>query len=222
MRGWQAVEQGLIATALARHLTLAGDRTAAIEILQAVSEKTKGSRYGMNTDVNLAAYLAEQGRHAEALARIDAAARRFVAEAGGEQVAGSQRHFDWIRGCALHGLGRTGEARALYDRLGRSATPVDRNFIVTSSDQIRVRAAKCIDDPAAYARSVADGAGDLVGPSGLLVVQPGWRPYFDPDWFRRVAAEPALKEALKGRVRVLPDALIPALNRWRPPAVAAR
>lgn len=206
----------------------AGDFDRALAVLRD-GEAAMGSEqfYSLNFRVNRAAYLAEMGRAADALATIDVAIRQFTDNNGngslGDRVPGSGREFSWIRACALRRLGRVSEADAEAMQMLADANPTDEVFVLKSTTEIAVRYARCIDDPKLAARVLAsEVANQPIGASAFALLQPAReRIPGDNAFFARVRAEPVMIAALGDRFRVLPDAFVPALNRWHPKTAPA-
>ena len=226
---WQQVEWTIVATRIASILANNDDYAAAIEQLRAAKETLGGDNvYALNFDTNRAAFLAMAGRYEEALTLIDAVIPKFTQTDGGrvghgrEKVPGSMLQFQWIRACALHGLGRTAEAKELIDGIAKADQPTDRYLLLPANDGLELRAQLCMRD--------ADGLADFVvrrlnGPAigtVQLVLQP------DMDWppelasvMAKVRADPRVLAAEAGKVRTLPTVYDDALNGWRPRRGAA-
>lgn len=198
------------------------DGPAAARAVLDASEAALGSghQYSINFQINRAADLAEDGRHADALTALDAAEARFDAGGGrGEKVPGSDRQFAWIRICALTGLGRGGEVASLVPTIYPPAEPSDAFFRVPASNRIRYRLFRCMNSTAGVAGEMADEMqGAALGGTAFVQLQPALRdPRKPAAFYRAVAADPKLAPLLAGRFRILPAALVPALNRWRDP-----
>jgi hypothetical protein len=219
----------MLSLRLASLRQLAGDGAGALAAMSRDEAALgKGSDYAVNFRVNRAAYLAEAGRHAEALALVEAVRAAYQAAedqpigAGGEKVPGSDRHFQWIRACALKGLGREAEGAAAAAAIFAAEQPTDEYLVVDSNALIRLRLARCTGDAAMAAREIAADARRLpIGGSPFLLLQPALRlGGFDPAFRRRILEHPELAAELRGRFRELPPELVPALNHWHPPETA--
>lgn len=197
----------------------------AIAVLDEALAAMGDERYfSVNLMINRAALLAESGRHAEALKAVDAALAAF--KAGAEQfgtldrVPGSGREFSWVRACALRGLGRVAEADAEAAAMLADTNPTDPQFVLKPTTDIAIRYAICVDDRQLAVRVLAeDLASRPFGSRAFTLLQPGRvRPAREAALLRAVRDDPAMAKVLGGRLRVLPDALLPALNRWRAPS----
>lgn len=221
---WQRIEYVTFTVRLSTMMHLSGRSSEAISLLE--SEARLGNEpYGINLDVNRAAFLAETGRFAESLALVDAISHQFDATQdgdygrGGEKLPGSARQFDWIRACALAGLGRSGEAAPLIAALRTAPDPTDNVFVPAPGAQLRMRAAICMRDRDAMVRELLD---DLTQSSfanaALIWLQPSLTPPFvEQRFLDEVRGDARLIAATEGRLRVLPADLTPALNAWRAP-----
>jgi hypothetical protein len=216
-RSTQQTNDWILAKArLATVLQVAGKVDESYRQYADIQAQAGRSDYALNGMVNHAAVLAENGRHAEALALIDAAWDKYRKEAGDEGLAGSERQFAWIRACALDGLGRPAEADAAYRVVRNSGQVADRDFIVDRKESIEWRAHWCRRrEPELKALLLAELAADR--PTiAALVLQPAYKSeLLDSSLLARLRADPHIQAALAGRVRVLPPAMIPALNRYR-------
>lgn len=221
----------LIGLKLALQTRRSGDAPGALAIVDGLigSGLGKDPYDRLNLDVNRAAYLAESGRHAEALALIDRALAAYAAQRKDDEinkVAGSNRHFAWIRACALKGLGRQDEARAEWATVVGSGEVRDEELPVTSTESILVRGLVCMQDVEGAARQLAAGLEHEVGGLGspvLLYAQTegAWRDMFG-DAISAVLETPVMRAALESRARALAPAFAPALRHWRPaPAPAS-
>jgi len=125
----------------------AGYPEDAIEIYRKMEQNDAiAAEYRLNAVINRAALLAELGQGAAALELIEPAARQFVASPGDAQVAGSMRQFDWIRGCALHKLGRSDEAQRVVSGIFATPRPSSRDFFVPAGGALEARYRWCIGD----------------------------------------------------------------------------
>lgn len=179
------------------------------------------AKYRTNAKVNLAATLAETGRYAEALATIDEAKAEFASyqdDGYHYNLAGSNRHFDWIRACALIGLDRKAEAEPLIAAvLASPENPVDEYADIYSTSSIERRLYACTGDVERMAAFVQRSPSHpLYGQFGYLYLQPGlnFRLERDNAFLKAVQARPELKDLAEQMV-LLPPSAIPALNGWR-------
>jgi hypothetical protein len=224
---WDRTEWTMLSARLASYTDNAGQHDDAIKLLiEAKATLGADSPYAINFDINRAAYLAEAGRSAEALALIETLAPQFETKKdgkygkGGEKVPGSERQFAWIKACALSGLGRAEEAtRALAPVLNERQAR-DPDFVVTPNAAIRQRAYVCMKQVDGVVRELlAEMDEVLVAPRALYWMTPGATPAgLDPAMLAAVRADPRMKAAMAGRLRPLPAELTPALNGWAGPS----
>lgn len=223
---WDRNEWVALTVRIATSYAEAGELDRAVATLRDGEATMRGEQsFTINFKINRAAYLAEMGRAAEALALIDAAEAKFKRNKGsGDPVPASDREFSWIRACALHRLGRVAEAETEASAmLHADERPTDPQFVLKPTSQIVVRYARCIDDPKLAAQVLASEVRDrLVGARAFVLLQPKREAALGANaFFARVRREPAMIAALGDRFRELPDVLVPALNRWAPtPALA--
>jgi tetratricopeptide (TPR) repeat protein len=178
------------------------------------------SEYRTNVKVNLAAYLAENGDFAEALTTIEEA----YAEWSGDQdwsnykLGGSERHFSWIKGCALSGLGRVDDAKPYIDAvLSYPEKPYDAYADIYSTSSIEQRLYICLGDTDRYADMLLRYPNNLLyGSAASLVLQPalGSRKPRQNAFWAKLRENPKMK-ALADQYLILPDSVTPALNGWR-------
>ena len=180
-----------------------------------VRSRVGRSEHSLNAEINQAAVLAEHGQYARSLAMIDAAWTRFQ-RAGDEQIAGSERQFAWIRACALDGLGRHAEADAAYQVVTRSGEVFDPDFIVESKESIQWRGQWCRRrEPLLKAYLINELSSGRPTPA-VLALQPGYQPYYEePALLAKLRADPDVRAAAAKRMRLLPPAMLPALNNYR-------
>jgi tetratricopeptide (TPR) repeat protein len=177
--------------------------------------------YRTNAKVNLAALLAENGQYEEALSWIDEALAEFTAQQEdweNYKLSGSDRHFAWIRACALVGLGREKEAKPLIDLvLASPENPVDIYADVYSTSSIERRLYSCTGDVERMVAFVKKGYNHpLFGHFAYLYLQPELNfqlPHHDA-FLKKVRAHPDLK-ALAAEMVPVPASVVPALNNWR-------
>ncbi len=226
---WDIAESNVVRLRLAGTLHGDGQSEAAITELRIGEANPSEGAYALNYEVNRAAFLAEDGRYAEALATIGDVTDHYFGHQSrkyrhhGERVPGSGREFDWIRACALKGLGRDDEAQALIAGLRAAPEPPDEGFFPPTNFQVNVRADLCFGDVEGlvhdFLRALRPNA---IAPVALLWLQP--ERVLDPRrdaLLARVRADPRIAAALAGLMRPFPAALVPALNQWRdspPPA----
>lgn len=214
---WTALVLWLSDAAYAR-----GDTARAIAIIDGGLPPVANTRARLNLDVTRIRLLIEAGRAAETLAALDAAEALFRSPGGGgpfshySRAPASDRRYAGIRACALTQLGRADEAKAVAAPLFAVA-PDEKAEVVDVTIAMRQGLARCTGDVAMAARAYADALAPGRDPrDALLELQPGRRRAgFDPDFMAQVREHPTLAPVLAERMRVLPDALLPALNRWR-------
>ena len=206
-----------------------GDAPGAIAVLDASIPPIADSRSRLNLDINRVPLLLFADRPAEALAALDRVEAGFAAPGGdgpfttNARVRGSDRQFAWMRACGLRKLRRAEEAAPLIALLRSGEEPDETRFVIDPTVKLRQTLALCSRDVAGAAQAFADAlAQEGVGGEALLALQPAYRhPAVDPAFMDEVCRHPTLAPVLAARMRVLPDALTPALNGWRTaPAVA--
>ncbi len=174
-----------------------------------------GEDYRVNAAVNRAAYLAEMGRAAEALALIGRAGERFDDTDPSYAIDGSARQFAWIRACALRALGRDDEARAALHILDRSPErlPSRTGAVVPVTSSIELRAALCLGDVDRLAALLREKRDVMPNPYGHLL-QDGW-PWAHARNAAHMRAAAALLagEGAPLPVRQLPAAYAPMVSR---------
>lgn len=223
---WGSIERVVMITQLAKFEVTAGRRDAALARLRAGSKEYADHEYGINFDVNLAARAAEGGRYDEALSVIESALLAFERSTpadGDDKIPGSELQFQWIRACALNGLGRRAEALPVIGALMQAPQARDDQFYVPANDALQTRALVCMGEVEALAILFARQNTLPAGPSALLWLQPAFAPLaIDPTLVARVRADPAFRKAFDGRWRELPASFAPALSGWKGAAGAAR
>jgi hypothetical protein len=211
----------LVRIRLAQLLWKSGRGPEALEMLSAVPDQVRQSVYRLNIDVNRAALLAESGRYAEALEAIQTSQDSFQSYKKakgqhGSKVGGSARHFDWIRACALHGLGRGDEAQAIIGTL-ETSRPSSSGFVVEADAGVKMRAYACMQDGVRYTDQIlADFARKSALVGSALIVQPAFDwPSVSAITLKETHEEPRIKALFPERVRILPLSYLPALNHWQ-------
>ena len=220
---WRGIEWQSVAAAIAWSRSQRDDRAGAIAEYEAVERVLAGSPYAVNATVNRAAALANDGRYAEALTAIEGAWAQYLRDNRGDKVPGSKRQFSWIRACALHGLGRTDDARAAMPMLQDDREIKDDYFVVEPDNDLKLRIAACMRDGPEFARLIARDLRRIGRSPALLLLQPA---YIPRGTYRAiiaaVRADPALKAAAARLVRPLPPEMTAALNGWRGVAEEAK
>lgn len=209
----------MVAVRIAAVDAAAGDYAGAIALLADAPMRPGESAFRINHDINRAAYLAESGSYAEALQVIEGARAAFMAAESdmdkGEKIRGSLRHFDWIRACALNGLGRTDEAQALMASVKKQGEPTDPDFVITSNLAIARRAYFCMGDADGLADTLLrDLASRRLFLDTLLLLQPGFDDPRRRATLAKLRADPRIQAAVSAQMRTLPDTMLPALNHW--------
>ncbi len=173
--------------------------------------------YRVNGAINKAAMLAELGQAAASLALITQAQTDFDRTSNGPKVPGSDRQFAWIRACDHHLLGNEKEARKAMAVI--KAAPAElRNAqgMIAPTSGIEVRLAFCLKDDGMLADFVS-GSEYLLEPAALLLQNElVWFPRDRSVTIDRVRQRFA-KSGYAPRIRQIPAALVPALNRWQVP-----
>ncbi|MEH3098661.1 hypothetical protein [Sphingomonas adhaesiva] len=211
---WDRSEWITLSINLANVMAGAGDREGAIAVLEQASVRLKGSPYAINADLNRAAMLAEGGRYEAALSAVEAAVAAFAGASGhGAEVPGARLQFDWIRACALRGLGREAEAATLMASFRSAATPMQGRFAPPADRDVEERGWACLRDPAALAALwQRDLTAPAIGSLTFVTAQPAMQSLgYDPatlDRARRLLGTPA-------PLRLLPDRYAPALRAWQ-------
>lgn len=180
------------------------------------------AEYRTNAKVNLAALLAENGRFDESLRWIDEARAEYDAQADDDvdnyKLGGSNRHFAWIRACALVGLGRDKEAKPLIDLvLAAPEKPFDEFADIYSTSSIERRLYACADDVERMVAFVkASENHPLYGHFAYVYLQPelNFRLPRQNAFLKKVQVHPDLKKYADEMIS-LPPSVVPALNSWR-------
>ncbi len=220
---WEKAEFAMVTISLATKLNNSGDHAAALALYDTVGRME--SSYAINAEVNRAAILAETGQYIDALALIERSYAAYTAAPDGkfghghEKVPGSDRQFGWIRACALHGLGRTAEARDAVAGLFAEVDPDGKGFTVTSNSSLRLRARLCMRDVEGAVTDLIAAHGKAKVSSELIyLLQPALLPPGNVDqaiWMK-VRGDPRLQALIADTMRVLPRELASALNGWSP------
>jgi len=209
--GWQAIKLRIATT-----LVIRGEFTRAEAKLRAL--ETAGlsdSRLQLNAMVTHAGLLAELHRASDALALATEAERRFQSESKGVAVRGSNRHFAWIKACALQQLGKSTEAKSELREVRSEFRSMNDQFgIADESQAIQLRAALCMNDDEWLARLLQDDKAGLGAP-GALIFQTArqWRYPGQAETVGR--AESRLRTMGKlSEFRQLPADMAGAVNSW--------
>src|SRR5690606_7451199 len=137
---------------------LTGDHSGSITHMDDAIRRLGSSDFRLNLLINRASYLAVDGRYREALHDADAALAGALRGPARLQVAGSRRHFDWVRACALAGLGRRDEARALAAGVAASEEPFSALVVLETSGSIRRRMNLCMRDATSVMADLIEAA----------------------------------------------------------------
>lgn len=225
----RAADWVMLTLRLAKIMSEAGYTADALQALSEIPEQLREKGYKLNLDVNKAALLAETGAYQKSLQLITDASVGFEQfnqnkGDGGAKVGGSARHFDWIRACALHGLGRRDEARKLIDKIADpSNQETDSYFVVSSNGSVRTRAYFCMHDVDRLTNEFTNAL--LTPPIGdlrSLLLQPSLRNAQNEATLAKVRADPRVLAAASKRMRILPAEMTPALNHWRTSGFAGK
>ena len=220
---WGASEWAATSAWLAQAQYTQGNVETALSIIEDSMPVLENDRAILNLEVNRAAILLDIGRASEALSALEAVQAGFAAPGGdgpftsNARLKGSDRHFAWIRSCALSKLGRLEEAAAAAAILDTGIEPQDKRFVIDPTIRIRTRWTRCIGNVNAAVRAYTSAlSNEPFGGYALLELQPTLtQPSFDQSFFEKVRQSPALYPALADRWRPLPINLVPALNGWR-------
>jgi hypothetical protein len=211
---WDRVEWGMVSQTLAAVQSLTGDRAAAIHTLAETSQRLADTPYRLNALISQASELAEDGRHAEALELVDGTRAAFLAtQKPGEPVPGALLQFDWVRACALHGLGRTAEAATLVQGIAAAEQPTHKRLMPPPNLDLQVRAYSCSHDAAALAALwTQDLAAPAIGSSTFIAAQPAFR---DTALHAETVKRARASFAPASPIRILPDRYAAALRQWQ-------
>jgi hypothetical protein len=120
-----------------------------------------GSVLSVNPRLSLAARLAETGRYADSLELSEVARAAFLAGDRSNRVPNALPQFDWIRACALKGLGRAKEADVLMAGVADAEQVEMRRVRLPRVRDHEQRAYQCLRDPQGLAdtwsRDLAQG-----------------------------------------------------------------
>jgi hypothetical protein len=120
-----------------------------------------GSVLSVNPRLSLAARLAETGRYADSLELSEVARAAFLAGHRSNRVPNALPQFDWIRACALKGLGRAKEADVLMAGVADAEQVEMRRVRLPRVRDHEQRAYQCLRDPQGLAdtwsRDLAQG-----------------------------------------------------------------
>jgi tetratricopeptide (TPR) repeat protein len=182
------------------------------------------AQYRTNTDINLAAILAEAGRYDEALAIIEPLFAGFNPDPNDPdnyEIAGSVREFSWIMACALKGTQGAAAAGPFVTVVNSFRTePVDQYLSATKTNaEIQLRMYKCLNDPEGFAATLRRNPPGFLAPIWIELQEHG-RPIAGT---RMLSAEVRrdLAKAFADKYRQLPERYIPALQAWAPLPAAA-
>ena len=195
-----------------------GNIPAATAIYDAISaNQTIYPDYRVNGAVNHAAMLAEQGRAAESLALINLAEADFKRASNGPTIAGSDRQFAWIKACDYHLLGNEKEAQKAIAVI-QSAPAELRNAqgMIAPTSGIEFRLAFCLKDDSMLT-DLATNTQYVVDPAAFILQKEYvWFPRDRSETIDRVRQRMA-RSGHVPRLRQIPAALVPAMNRWLTP-----
>lgn len=203
-KGFSAI---MMPITLSGMLARLGDSRGAIAILEQAEQRFPLTTYphAVNLTVNRAQLLAEQGRHSEALAAIDAP---NVRAALGKATDRGERIVGGVRACATVGTKRAEEGQRSLKALQKDAIrdPIPyRRALTCLGDGVGLRQS--------YLERLADPRlfnGDIIDMQpGLALIGPGRTLLAD------VRKDPAVLASFSARARTLPRSLTPALNGWR-------
>lgn len=172
------------------------------------------SPFSLNLRLSLAARLAETGHYAESLEISEAARATFLKTAPANQVPNALPQFDWIRACALKGMGRADEASAIMAGVADAEQVESRRIHLPRIRDHEQRAYQCLRDPQGLAdvwsRDLRQGP--AIGSETFLLAQASaetdvlHRPTVDAAHAMFTAAPP---------LRMLPDRYSAAQRAWR-------
>ena len=207
-------------TLLAILLYYDGRHEDAIATLEtADADGSIAAAWRVNIDTNLAAFLASSGKYEQALTVAERTEQAFGAQKSGffygvHKYPDSDVLFASIRACALEGLGRHKEAKALLATMSRKPSKAPPALSRTS--EARLNALLCMHDATGLADELAallpsaSPADDL-----FLQFQPAGRPLkAERETVVAALAEPALRTAIAGHARILDAQFTPALEGW--------
>ena len=170
----------------------------------------------INLTINRAAYLAEAGRHGEALALLTPAYEAFREDApgGNYNISGSDREFAWIFAC-IHWHLAENRASRRYEAIVTSAEerPRDQYLRMTKgTTDIKQRMYRCMNNPVGYLATWRRAEEPILSSAWLELQRRGERPQSGVarGWGTLPEAE-----ALSSDYRQLPDRYLPALTVWR-------
>ena len=194
-----------------------GNIPAASAIYDAISaNQAIYAGYRVNGAVNQAAMLAEQGRAAESLALINLAEAEFK-RASNDKIAGSDRQFAWIKACDYHLLGNEKEAQKAIAMIQSAAAELrNAQGMIAPTSGIEFRLAFCLKDDSMLT-DIATNTQYAVDPAAFLLQEEyAWIPRDRSETIDRVRQRMA-RNGHDPRLRQIPAALVPAMNRWLPP-----
>lgn len=201
---------------IARIMRILGDKAGADASLREATQRMGRSDFRLNLMINRASHLAADGRHAEALEEIDAALAQFESGPADLRVPGSERQFNWVRACALHGLGRTEEARLLIAAVAAAAQPMQPMVILEANENISTRLALCLGNVDGAVAELTRALQRSPFSNVVVLLQPGIeRPNVSAELLLAIRSHPGMQRLAAEQVRTLPPSLLPAMRRWR-------
>jgi len=220
-KSWSALEWLTIASALANVRRDQEDYAGSIAYYKAIEKSLASGPYAVNATVNRAALLAEVGQYAEALTVIEQASAAFARQntdrrSVGDPVPGSDRHFAWIRACALNGLGRSQEAKTQLTVLAKDRTLQDKRFLIDPDNSLILRSSLCMKDYGALKSFLLSEIRTSPVSTAYVWMQPAYKPRGPAaGLIQKLRDDPEMQNAVRGKMVVLPAELTGALNGWR-------
>ncbi|RMB28242.1 hypothetical protein C8J47_2453 [Sphingomonas sp. PP-F2F-G114-C0414] len=172
----------------------------------------------INYQVTLSQYLARSGNYRRALEDITKSLDDFLKINSqynkSIKLPGSEAQFSWIQACALHGVGREKEAKAIVNSLNPAL------FSAKNAAQIRqarLNALLCMKDTKQLGIDFATMILTEPPASGLFqLLQPDNRAFLPERAVLRMAVkDPLFLKAASGHVRFLGGSLSSAVKEWR-------
>lgn len=212
---WEEIEWMSVAALIASSRAARDDIDGALAEYDLIESTLGSSPYAMNATINRAATLVRRGRYAEALAAVEPLWQQWTSLKSDDKVRGSERQFAWIRACALEGLGRHSEADIAFQPVLDARNTRDRNFVVDSDKRLKLQGLVCMRRTAAVEQLIEDEMHNALFSTGLVTLQPAYRPQRDAEFWKAIRSDPKLAPVIHERMRELPPELVPALNGWR-------